>query len=142
MQRTYHLHELPHVVAEFWQQYGTNRVFAFDGAMGSGKTTFIHALCDYLGVADPVSSPTFSLINEYETATGETILHMDWYRLNSVAEAQQAGVEDALHSGAICLVEWPQRAAALLPPATVWVRLQEVGPGQRQLQVVHTPTVS
>lgn len=142
MQRKYTLEELPQVVAQFWQSRGASRVFAFDGAMGSGKTTFIHALCNYLGVTDPVSSPTFSLINEYQTAAGETLLHMDWYRLNSPAEAMDAGVEDALHSGAICLVEWPQRAAELLPPETVWVHLLEAGPGQRQLQVVHTPPVS
>lgn len=142
LQRIYTLDELPQVVAAFWQNRGVRCVFAFDGAMGSGKTTFIHALCDYLGVTDPVSSPTFSLINEYQTAAGETLLHMDWYRLNSVAEAMDAGVEEALHSGAICLIEWPQRAAALLPADTVWVHLQEAGPGKRQLQVVQTPPVS
>src|SRR5687768_2373124 len=93
---------------EFWKKIGDKKVIAFHGDMGSGKTTFIHALCDVKNVKDAVGSPTFSIINEYSydcEGTPRLILHLDLYRIASDDEARQAGVEDALYSGNICFVE-------------------------------------
>ena len=77
--------------------------------MGSGKTTFIHALCDVLGVTDAVGSPTFSIINQYQMADGQTLYHLDLYRINDDEEAVQAGIEEVLYSGDYCMVEWPEK---------------------------------
>ncbi|GAA4303092.1 tRNA (adenosine(37)-N6)-threonylcarbamoyltransferase complex ATPase subunit type 1 TsaE [Compostibacter hankyongensis] len=136
MEITFDLEGLPAAARELWQQHPDARVFAFYGPMGAGKTTFIKALCRIKNVEDATSSPTFSLINEYGyTETGgeaRRLYHMDLYRLRDEAEAIQAGVEDCLYSGSICLVEWPEHAAALLPDDTVAVSLS-VLPDQRRL---------
>ena len=97
-------------------------VFAFYGQMGAGKTTFINALCTELGVDDITNSPSFSIINEYRSdTTAELIYHFDCYRLESLSEAEDIGVEDYFDSGAVCLIEWPERIAELLPYDTVRV---------------------
>jgi tRNA threonylcarbamoyladenosine biosynthesis protein TsaE len=103
--------------------------------MGAGKTTFITALCHALGVTNAVSSPTFSIINEYRSADGERIYHMDLYRLKDETEAMNAGVEDAIYSGDLCLVEWPEKAPGIFPPDTVHCYLQSVAGNQRKLQI-------
>lgn len=100
-----------------WKAVGDAKVIAFFGAMGSGKTTFIHALCEVKGVSSTVSSPTFSIINEYVSPNG-TIFHIDLYRLNDEDEAIRAGVEDCLYSGNTCLVEWPEKAPGIFPEST------------------------
>lgn len=92
-----------------------NKVFIFNGEMGAGKTTFAAAFCKALGVNDIVSSPTYSLIQEYKTGSDENVYHMDFYRLNTLDEAIEAGAEEYLVSGEICLVEWPQKIQPLLP---------------------------
>jgi len=99
------------------------KVFAFSGEMGAGKTTFIHALCDELGVRDAISSPTYSIINHYKGAAGQTIFHMDLYRLKDEEEALNAGVEDCLYSGDTCLAEWPEKAAGIFPPDTLYIKI-------------------
>ena len=91
------------------------KVFGIHGDMGAGKTTFIHALCKEMGVHDHISSPTFSIINQYRTTEGEIIYHMDLYRLKDEVEAVSSGVEDCLLSGNTCFVEWPERAAGIFP---------------------------
>ncbi|MBS1742998.1 MAG: tRNA (adenosine(37)-N6)-threonylcarbamoyltransferase complex ATPase subunit type 1 TsaE [Bacteroidetes bacterium] len=111
------------------------KVIAFHGEMGAGKTTFITALCHALGVTNAVSSPTFSIINEYRSAGGERIYHMDLYRLKDETEAMNAGVEDAIYSGDLCLVEWPEKAPGIFPPDTVHCYLQSVAGNQRKLQI-------
>lgn len=103
-----------------------NNVLAFHGAMGAGKTTFIHALTEQMGVKDHVSSPTYSIINEYATVSGKKIWHLDLYRLRDEAEAIQAGVEDCLYSGDSCFVEWPEKASGIFPPETLHINI-EVG---------------
>ena len=108
-------------------------VIAFHGDMGAGKTTFIHAVCDVLGVKNAVSSPTFSIINEYTTADGKTIYHLDLYRLKSVQEAIDAGVEDCYYSGNMCLVEWPEIAPNLLPDDTVHCYISITANDERKL---------
>lgn len=128
LQISYSLSNLERKVHQFWQCAHQYRVLAFKGEMGAGKTTFISALCEYLGVTDSVSSPTYALINEYhfmQHASDRTIYHMDWYRLRDTAEAINAGVEDALNQAkAYCFVEWPERANELLPADTLWVEIQ------------------
>lgn len=126
--------ELPAIAAGFRQQYGGSRVFAFHGAMGAGKTTFIHSFCEALKVKGTVSSPTFSIINEYGYAGG-TVYHIDLYRLKDEEEALRAGVEDCLYSGAVCLVEWPDRAAGIFPADTVHVYLEAVAEQTRRMRV-------
>ncbi len=91
-------------------------VLLFVGSMGAGKTTLIKAICAALGVVDEVSSPTYALVNEYQTEAGETVFHFDLYRLNHPEEALDFGVEEYLDSGSVCLVEWPAKLRALLPP--------------------------
>jgi tRNA threonylcarbamoyladenosine biosynthesis protein TsaE len=103
---------------QFWNWARPQRIISFSGGLGAGKTTFVHALCDALQITDPVSSPTFALINEYALPAGngeDRILHMDWYRLRDADEAVNAGMEDALLSeDAVCFIEWPEQAPELL----------------------------
>ena len=110
------------------------KVFAFYGEMGAGKTTFIHALCKALGVTDVVSSPTFSIINQYKTTTAQTIYHMDLYRLKDENEAINAGIEDCLYDGNICLVEWPEKAPGIFPDETLHIKITSVDDNTRKLK--------
>lgn len=116
---------LPQAAREFAELMGDNTVFAFYGDMGAGKTTFINALCEVLGVdAEETASPTFALINEYRSdTTAELIYHFDFYRIETLEEALELGIEDYFDSGAVCLIEWPERVAPALPADTVTVRI-------------------
>ena len=118
----------------FWQMAGQHKVIAFHGQMGSGKTTFIHALCESKNVSSTIGSPTFSIINEY-LFPGGTIFHVDLYRLNDEEEAVRAGVEDCLYSGNICLVEWPERAPGIFPENTLNVYLDFIDNQTRRLRL-------
>lgn len=108
-----------------------DRVFAFYGSMGAGKTTFIKALCSELGSADYVTSPTFALINEYSTANGSVIYHFDFYRIKRIEEAFDLGYEDYIYSGNYCFIEWPEMIESLLPEGIVEVRIREAEKGIR-----------
>lgn len=134
MQLTFTLDELPAVAEKFWRVNAGKRIFAFHGNMGSGKTTFIAALVKAKNVKDAVGSPTYSIINEYASDEGK-IYHMDLYRLKDAEEALQAGVEDALYSGNICLVEWPERAEELFPNDNVNVFLEVVNVTTRNVSI-------
>jgi tRNA threonylcarbamoyladenosine biosynthesis protein TsaE len=123
------------VAKEILQQLKQYKVWAFDAAMGSGKTTFIHALCDELGVNDAVGSPTFSIINEYQSKDGNIIYHLDLYRIKDDEEAIQAGVEDVLYSGELCLVEWPNKAADLFPDDTVYLSIEIIDTNTRRITI-------
>lgn len=129
------LETLPQAVAWFCEEvlpYGD--VFAFDAPMGTGKTTFIKALCEELGVEDVINSPTFSIINEYRSdSSGELIYHFDCYRLDKLDDALNLGVEDYLMSGALCFIEWPDVIREVLPADTVEVILREEAGGSRLL---------
>ena len=103
---------------EFAQALGENRIVAFYGSMGAGKTTFISALCRYFGVEDDVCSPTFTIVNEYRAADGDSIFHFDFYRIDSLKEAVDIGFEEYLYSGSLCLIEWPEKVEQLLPQET------------------------
>lgn len=119
------LEALPEAARRFAAEMGDNTVFAFYGDMGAGKTTFINELCRVLGVdSDDTASPTFALINEYRSdTTAELIYHFDFYRIEDLEEAIDLGLEDYFDSGAICLIEWPERVAAALPADTVSVKI-------------------
>jgi tRNA threonylcarbamoyladenosine biosynthesis protein TsaE len=118
---------------QFLKAVGTKKVFAFHAEMGAGKTTFIHALCEVLDVKDTISSPTFSIINQYVTTDGKTVYHMDLYRIKSEQEALNAGVEDCLYSGNTCLVEWPEKAPGIFPDDTLHVSIISTGANSRKL---------
>ncbi|MDR3193764.1 MAG: tRNA (adenosine(37)-N6)-threonylcarbamoyltransferase complex ATPase subunit type 1 TsaE [Tannerella sp.] len=120
---------------EFIQLMGDDTVFAFHGRMGAGKTTFIKAVCEELGVEDVINSPTFAIVNEYRSATtGELIYHFDFYRIQRPAEAQDIGVEDYFYSGALCFIEWPEKIAALLPDDAASVRITDDEDGTRRIE--------
>ncbi len=136
MQWIFTLEDIQKIATKFWNVVNNATVLAFYGETGSGKTTFIHALCDVKRVKDVVGSPSFSIINEYlfeENGTEKKIYHIDLYRLKDEEEARLAGVEDCLYSGNICLVEWPAKASSLLPENTVNIYLETVNPETRRL---------
>ncbi len=110
-------------------------VFAFTGELGAGKTTFINAICRQLEVATIVTSPTYSIIQEYDSKIKDTIYHMDLYRIKNAQEAIEAGVEDCLLSNNLCMVEWPEKAISLFPPTTVFASLQVLSDSNRKLIV-------
>ncbi|MCR4921520.1 MAG: tRNA (adenosine(37)-N6)-threonylcarbamoyltransferase complex ATPase subunit type 1 TsaE [Bacteroidaceae bacterium] len=114
---------------------GERKVFAFYGAMGAGKTTFIKALCEALGVEDVVTSPTFAIVNEYRNAQGEPIYHFDFYRIHRLSEAYDIGCEEYFQSGHLCLIEWPQLVEDALPDETVNVTIEELPDGARRLSL-------
>ena len=128
------LSEIDAAADEFLRRIGDRRLVAFYAPMGAGKTTFTTALCRRLGVrADAVSSPTFAIVNEYRTASGEPVYHFDFYRINKLEEALDIGLYDYLDSGALCLMEWPENIEELLPEETLKVSIA-VGPdGSRTL---------
>lgn len=130
------LEDLSRAAKEFITAMEDYTIFAFVGEMGAGKTTFIKALSETLGVEDITNSPSFSIINEYRSeTTAELIYHFDCYRLNSVDEACEIGVEDYFDSGALCLIEWPERIEELLPEDTVVVRIAENADATRTIQL-------
>lgn len=106
--------ELPRVAAEIIAQAQHTNLVTFYGQMGAGKTTLIKTICAELGVDEEVSSPTFSLVNEYQTKTGKMVYHFDFYRIKSIEEVYDMGYEDYFYSNAICLIEWPEMIAELL----------------------------
>ena len=118
---------------EFIAQMGDHRVFLFYGSMGAGKTTFIRAICEELGVTDVVNSPTFAIVNEYTDGKGQPIYHFDFYRINKVEEAYDFGYEDYFYSSNVCFVEWPEMIEELLPTDAVKVTIREKEDGTREV---------
>jgi tRNA threonylcarbamoyladenosine biosynthesis protein TsaE len=134
MEMLFTLAEIKDAVIHLRAAVPGKQVFAFHGEMGAGKTTFIKTLCEMAGVESAVSSPTFSIINQYQSPSG-TIFHLDLYRLDSAEEAIEAGVEDVLYSGNTCYIEWPEKAPGLLPPETIHVFIQMVDADTRKLSI-------
>ena len=118
---------------KFIDNIGNNKVFAFYGKMGAGKTTFTKAICEVLGVEDVITSPTFAIVNEYTDGKGSPIYHFDFYRIKKLEEVYDMGYEDYLYSGDVCLLEWPELIEQLLPEETVRVNLTENADGSRTL---------
>lgn len=113
-----------------------NTVFAFYGKMGAGKTTFIKAICEELGVTDVINSPTFAIVNEYRSdETGELIYHFDFYRIKKLDEVYDMGYEDYFYSGALCFIEWPELVEEVLPGDAVKVTIEEVEDGTRSVSL-------
>jgi tRNA threonylcarbamoyladenosine biosynthesis protein TsaE len=126
--------QINHIAGKFLKAHPNDRIFAFYGQMGVGKTTFIKALCDEMDVVDYVTSPTFSIINEYQTKDSKTIYHLDFYRTKNIQEAFDLGYEDYFSSGEYCFIEWPELIESLLPPATVKVYIREVENRNRMIE--------
>lgn len=116
--------DLPVVAAKILEEMPAQRIFAFFGEMGAGKTTLIKAFCHLLGSSDVVRSPTFSLVNEYEDDKGESLYHFDFYRIKRVTEAYDMGFEEYIYSGNYCFLEWPERISELLPETYVYVSIE------------------
>lgn len=135
MELIYTLDNIEVAAKEFTNITNAFKVFAFEGEMGAGKTTFIHALCEVAGVKDTISSPTFSIINQYLKPDGRLIYHIDLYRLKNEEEAIQAGVEDCLYSGNTCFVEWPQKAPGLFPDGTLHAAITAIDTNTRKLKI-------
>lgn len=121
------LRDLPIAAKAVLDRFGSCGVVAFYGPMGAGKTTLIKEMCAQLGVAEQVTSPTFALVNHYGTDDGSDIFHFDFYRIEKPEEAFDLGYEEYFYSGALCLVEWPEKIEALLPADTLRVRIEPDG---------------
>lgn len=124
------------VAKSFVEKMGDKKVFAFNGKMGVGKTTFINAVCKMMGVTQIVNSPTFSIVNEYETASGNIIYHFDCYRIQKIQEALDLGAEEYLYSGNYCFIEWSENIAPILPDYIVNVDITELEDGSRSIQII------
>jgi tRNA threonylcarbamoyladenosine biosynthesis protein TsaE len=130
------LRHLPGSAHKLIEYTAGKRILAFYGSMGAGKTTIIKAVCNILGAEDLVSSPTFTLVNEYRTHSGVLIYHIDFYRIRKKEEVFDFGIEEYFESGSYCLLEWPELIEDLLPPETVRIRITVDGDDQRILDFV------
>ena len=124
-------------ITDILEKCGTKRVFAFDGKMGAGKTTFIKHLCEAMGTEDVVNSPTFAIVNVYEVeaknGNTEEVYHFDCYRIKDIREAMDFGAEEYLYSGNYCFLEWAEMIEPLLPENTIWVKIEVMENGDRSL---------
>ena len=128
------IEDLPGAAEKFASAMNGRMHFAFVGPMGTGKTTFIAALCKTLGCVDEASSPTFSIVNEYETEDAKPVYHFDFYRIESETELLDMGVEDYWYNGSVCLIEWPEMAEGYLPDDLVIVNISENNDGTRTIE--------
>lgn len=132
------LNDLEELAEKLIRETESNRVIIFNGEMGSGKTTFIKAIGHVLGVKEGMSSPTFSIVNEYENEAGEKIYHFDFYRLKNELEAYDIGTEEYFDSGNYCLIEWPDKITSLLPDNYIEVSITKTGDDQKRTIVFTT----
>ena len=134
--RIENIEKIREAAREFVANIGDSSVFAFYGKMGAGKTTFIKAVCEELGVEDVITSPTFAIVNEYRSdASGELIYHFDFYRVKKIEEVYDMGFEDYFYSGALCFIEWPELCEEVLPEDTVKVTIEESSDGTRVVTI-------
>jgi tRNA threonylcarbamoyladenosine biosynthesis protein TsaE len=131
---TFTLNDLNDVVRELLKAGAGRNIWLFYGGMGAGKTTLIKAICKALGVHSPMTSPTFSIVNEYNIESGGVIYHFDFYRLKNEEEAYDIGVEEYLDSGRICFVEWPERIPSILPPSRFELHIDIESATQRRIR--------
>lgn len=130
------LESINEAARQFIDQMGENTVFAMYGKMGAGKTTFIKAICEELGVTDVITSPTFAIVNEYRSdETGELIYHFDFYRIKKLDEVYDMGYEDYFYSGALCFIEWPELIEDILPGDAITVTITEQEDGTRLIDI-------
>lgn len=134
--RVFSVHELDQVASKLLELSTTHRVFAFFGPMGAGKTTLIKTVCRMLGTGENVSSPTFSLVNEYLTVDGEPVYHFDFYRIERIEEAFDIGYEYYFFSNYLCLIEWPEKILQLLPESYVKISLKQgADDSEREIEI-------
>jgi tRNA threonylcarbamoyladenosine biosynthesis protein TsaE len=133
-ERVFALHERMDVANWLLQQAQNCRVWAWRGELGAGKTTLIKAVCEVLGVTSPMASPTFSIVNQYETEDHQTVYHFDFYRLKNEAEAYDIGVDEYLDGGSYCFIEWPDRISALLPPRYLDLAIHHQSDSTRKIE--------
>ena len=139
--RIENIEKIREAAREFVANIGESTVFAFYGKMGAGKTTFIKAVCEELGVEDVITSPTFAIVNEYRSETsGELIYHFDFYRVKKIEEVYDMGFEDYFYSGALCFIEWPELCEEVLPEDTVKVTIEETPDSSRLISF--SPVIS
>ena len=129
------LSDIDIVAQKFVENIGNRKVFAFYGEMGAGKTTFIKALCKFLGVTETITSPTFAIVNEYSTENDDPIFHFDFYRIKNIDEAYDFGYEDYFYSGHLCFIEWPELVEPLLPEGVVKVQIVVEDNEQRSILI-------
>ena len=127
------IEEIHDIAKKFLEEIGDKKIFTFNGKMGAGKTTFIKAICEVMGVKETINSPTFSIVNEYEAADGSIIYHFDCYRINKIQEALDLGAEEYLYSGNLCFIEWSENIAPLLPDTLVNVDIHEIENKKREI---------
>jgi len=135
MEIYFDFNEIEKTAEKFLNATSGYKVFAFSGELGAGKTAFITAVCIQLGVNETVTSPTYSIIQEYKTRGNQTIFHIDLYRIKSKEEAMDAGVEDCLLSNETCFVEWPERAPDIFPDNTIYCSLEILSDTKRKLHI-------
>ncbi len=135
MEVTFSLDQIQEVAEQILAQ-NPNKVLLFNGEMGVGKTTLIKQLCKSLGIEDATSSPTFSLVNEYQTNDNQTVYHFDFYRLNHETEALDMGVDDYLYSGNWCFIEWSEKIPSLIPNEHSVITIELLPDGKRFLKLV------
>ena len=126
--------QLPHAASEIINFAATTRIFLFYGDMGAGKTTLIKSLCEILDVTEPVTSPTFSIVNEYR-GSPDKIYHFDFYRLKNETEALDMGYEEYFYSGAYCFIEWPEKIPSFLPEHSIRITIKVTGENSRQINI-------
>lgn len=132
------INKLDETARSLIQSITQQTLWCFEGEMGAGKTTFIKVICKELGVTGEVTSPTFSLVNEYRTASGDTVYHFDFYRIRSIEEVYDIGYEDYFDSGHICLIEWPSNIASILEGENAaWIYLTKENELHRNIRVVY-----
>jgi tRNA threonylcarbamoyladenosine biosynthesis protein TsaE len=130
------LRYLPHSAKQLLKAVGNHKILAFYGAMGSGKTTIIKRICKELGAVDVATSPTFTIVNEYKTNTGESIFHFDFYRIKKIEEAFDIGLEEYFAGGSYCFIEWPEMIEEALPANIVKILIRVTQDNQRVLDVL------
>ena len=135
MEIVFSLENIESAASGFLQVCRDYKVFAFSGDLGAGKTTFINSLCKALGVEESITSPTYSIIQEYVSVNNNIIYHIDLYRIKNRKEAIDAGIEDCLNSNEICMVEWPERARDIFPEDTIFTEIEILSAGERKLVI-------
>ena len=138
--RISNLDNIREAARQFIENIGDHRVFAFYGKMGAGKTTFIKAICEELGVEDVITSPTFAIVNEYTSHASlhtphDSIFHFDFYRIKKLEEVYDMGFEDYFYSGSLCFIEWPELIEEVLPEDAVKVTIEENADGTRSVKL-------
>lgn len=133
-----HISEINNAARQFVDQIGDKTVIALYGAMGAGKTTFIKAVCEELGVTETITSPTFAIVNEYKSGEGNSIYHFDFYRINKLEEVYDFGYEDYFYNGNLCFIEWPELIESLLPDNCLKLKISEKENGVRLIETTNS----